>query len=56
MEHKGEHLFVEDNGARLVFNSGSCHKNGPLATLGKMNIKKASFDKLEMRTREAIVC
>lgn len=52
---KGEHLFVEEKGAWLVLTSGSCHINGPLITLGKTNIKRASFHKLEMRTREATV-
>lgn len=52
--HKCEHLFV-GRMVPVVFTSGSCHKNGPLPTLGKTSIKRASFHKLEMRTREAIV-
>lgn len=42
MEHKCEQLLVEENGAYLEPNSESCHRNSPLATLGKMNMKWAS--------------
>lgn len=52
MEHRREQLFVEVNGACLVFNLESCPRNGPLVTLGKMTINRASFHKLEMRTRQ----
>ena len=43
---------MEVNGACLVCNSESCPRNGPLATLGKMTINRASFHNLEMRTRQ----
>lgn len=52
MEHKCEQLFVEENAACLVFNSESCHRKGPVDTLEKMNIKRGSFHKLEMRMRK----
>lgn len=51
MEHKCEQLLMKQNGACLVLNSESCHRNSPVATRGDMNIKKTSFHKLGMRRR-----
>lgn len=42
---------MEKNGACLVVNSESFHTNSPLATVGKMNMKRASFHKSETKRR-----
>lgn len=50
--HKHGQLSVEVNIACLVFNSESCPRNCPLATLWKVTINRTSFHNLKMGTRE----